>query len=68
MARNHWVPCAYCKKSHPTQAALNACGAALWRRYDKTPAGAVTPTRAGADAVEPGARANLGPAREGCKP
>lgn len=42
------------------------CGA-LWPE-DETPAGGETPTRAGADAVEPGVGANLDPAREGRKP
>jgi len=37
-----------------------------WPLENETPAATDIATRAGADAVEPGARANLGPAPEGC--
>jgi len=43
------------------------CGA-YWPLENNTPVSGDTPTRAGADAVEPGVGANLGPAREGRKP
>lgn len=48
--------------------AAQVCVNCLESAANKNPAAAETATGRGADAVEPGARANLGPAREDRKP